>query len=74
MDRMDTAIILLEFVLSIIFISIGYIVDKIYFSGTGVGLTIVWVTGAIANLYRKKKCAWVWKLSTAGISSIKPCL
>lgn len=57
LNRMDTVLILLELILSIIFISTGYLVDKIYFRGIGIGLTIAWVTGAIANLYRKKKGA-----------------
>ena len=52
--HLDTAIILLELVLSVIFISIGYLTGNIYFRGVGVGLIIAWVTSAIAYLYKKK--------------------
>ncbi len=38
----------LELVLSVIFISLGYISASSYFRGVGVGLLIAWVTGAIA--------------------------
>ena len=50
-----TALILLELVLSVIFILIGYLTGNIYFRGVGVGLIIAWVTSAIAYLYKKKK-------------------
>jgi len=54
LGRLDTTLILFELVLSVIFISIGYITGNIYFRGVGVGLIIAWVTSAIAYLYRKK--------------------
>jgi len=49
-----TALILLELVLSVIFILIGYLTGNIYFRGVGVGLIIAWVTSAIAYLFKKK--------------------
>ena len=53
--HLDTALILLEFVLSAIFIPLGYITGNIYFRGVGVGLIIAWVTSAIAYLYKRKR-------------------
>jgi len=55
---MDVTLILFEFVLSVIFISVGYLTGNIYFRGVGVGLIIAWMTSAIAYFvtdYRKKK-------------------
>ncbi len=52
--HLDTALILLELVLSVIFISLGYAIGNMYFRGVGVGLIIAWVTSAIAYLYKKK--------------------
>ena len=49
-----TALILLELVLSVIFILIGYLTGNIYFRGVGVGLIIAWVTSGIAYLLKKK--------------------
>ena len=45
----------LELVLSVIFISLGYISGNIYFRGVGVGLLISWVTGAIAYFVVKRR-------------------
>jgi hypothetical protein len=41
-------LVVLELVLSAIFIPLGYILGKPYFRGVGVGLLIAWVTGALA--------------------------
>jgi hypothetical protein len=49
-----TALIALELVLSVIFISLGYLTGNMYFRGVGVGLVIAWVTSAIAYLFKKK--------------------
>ena len=49
-----TALILLELVLSVIFILIGYLTGNIYFRGVGVGLIIAWVTSGVAYLLKKK--------------------
>ncbi|MHB1439484.1 MAG: hypothetical protein ACYCSO_04360 [Cuniculiplasma sp.] len=49
-----TALIVLEFALSVVFLLVSYITVKIYFGGVGVGLTIAWVTGAIAYLFQRK--------------------
>ncbi|MBX8631560.1 MAG: hypothetical protein J9259_03430 [Thermoplasmata archaeon YP2-bin.285] len=46
------ALLLLESVLSVIFISIGYLENNVYFRGVGVGLLISWATGAIAYLFK----------------------
>jgi len=57
-ERLDTTLILFEFVLSAIFILVGYLTGNIYFRGVGVGLIIAWVTSALAHIitdYRKKK-------------------
>ena len=51
----DMALILLELVLSVIFILVGYLTGNMYFRGVGVGLVIAWVTSALAHLYKKKK-------------------
>ena len=45
----------LELVLSVIFISLGYISGNEYFRGLGVGLLIAWVTGAIAYFVVRKR-------------------
>jgi len=54
LGRLDTTLILFELVLSVIFISVGYLTSNIYFRGVGVGLIIAWVTSAIAHLYKIK--------------------
>lgn len=45
----------LELVLSVIFISAGYLSGNIYFRGVGIGLVIAWVTGAIAYFVVKRR-------------------
>jgi hypothetical protein len=45
----------LELVLSVIFISLGYISGNQYFRGVGIGLLIAWVTGAIAYFIVKRR-------------------
>ncbi len=52
--HLDTALIALELVLSVIFVLVGYLTGNIYFRGVGVGLVIAWVTSAIAYLLKKK--------------------
>lgn len=54
LGKMDVALILLELVLSVIFIAVGYITGNIYFRGVGVGLVIAWVTSGIAYMYKMK--------------------
>ncbi len=53
-ERSDVMLILLELVLSVVFIVVGYLTDNNYFRGVGVGLIIAWVTSAIAYLYKRK--------------------
>jgi hypothetical protein len=38
----------LEFVLSVVFLSLSHFLGNQYFRGVGVGLLIAWVTGALA--------------------------
>ena len=45
----------LEVVLSVIFVSLGYLSGNIYFRGVGIGLLIAWVTGAIAYFVVKRR-------------------
>jgi hypothetical protein len=42
------ALIVLEVVVSVVMLIIGYITGSGYFRGVGVGLLIAWVTGAVA--------------------------
>jgi hypothetical protein len=48
------ALIVLELVLSVIFLAISYITGNLYFKGVGIGLVIAWVTSAIAYLIKRK--------------------
>jgi hypothetical protein len=48
------ALMILELVLSIIFLVTSYLTGNIYFKGVGIGLVIAWVTSAIAYLFKKK--------------------
>jgi hypothetical protein len=58
-----TELVVLEFVLSVIFLSLSYIfeanINYYYFKGVGVGLLIAWVTGGLAyfvvNRRKEKK-------------------
>jgi hypothetical protein len=52
--RLDITLILFELVLSVIFISVGYLTGNPYFRGVGVGLIIAWVTSAIAYLFKRR--------------------
>ena len=47
------ALIILEFVLSAIFLAISYHTGNIYFKGVGIGLVIAWATSGIAYLFKK---------------------
>ncbi len=53
-ERLDVALVALELVLSVIFVSLGYLTGNAYFRGVGVGLVIAWVTTAIAYLAKRK--------------------
>jgi len=53
--RVDVALVLLEIVLSAIFVAIGYFTGNPYFRGVGIGLTIAWVTGALAHFIVGKR-------------------
>ena len=52
-------LILLELVLSVIFVVLGHLIGSAYFRGIGVGLIISWVTSVIAYYIteRRKKSA-----------------
>lgn len=53
LKQLDMVLILFEFVLSVIFLLISYILRNVYFKGVGIGLLIAWVTSAIAYLFKK---------------------
>jgi len=46
--RLDTTLIVFELVLSVVFIVVGHLIDSGYIRGVGIGLTIAWVTSALA--------------------------
>jgi hypothetical protein len=52
--RLNETLTVFELVLSVIFISSSYLTGSLYLRGVGVGLTIAWVTGAIALLYKRR--------------------
>lgn len=54
LKKLDLVLILFEFVLSVIFVLVSYLVKNIYFRGVGIGLLIAWVTSAVAYLFKKK--------------------
>ncbi len=47
------ALILLEIILSAVFLIVFYSTSNVYFKGVFVGLTISWVTSAIAYAFQK---------------------
>ena len=49
-----TSLIALEFVLSVIFVLVGYLSGNMYFRGVGVGLIIAWVTSGVAYLFQRQ--------------------
>jgi hypothetical protein len=53
LGRLDIVLIVLELVLSVAFISVGYLTGNPYFRGVGVGLVIAWVTSAVAHVYKR---------------------
>ena len=65
MDKMKGGVsllgklILLELILSVIFVVLGHLIGSAYFRGVAVGLIISWVTSAIAYYIteRRKKSA-----------------
>jgi len=48
-------LVALELVLSVMFLSLSYIVGSQYLRGVGIGLVIAWVTGAIAYVVVRRK-------------------
>jgi hypothetical protein len=48
-------LVVLELVLSVIFLSLSYILGNLYFRGVGIGLLIAWVTGALAYFIVKRR-------------------
>ena len=48
-------LVVLELVLSVIFLSLSYISGNLYFKGVGIGLLISWVTGALAYFVVRRK-------------------
>ena len=49
-----SSLIALEFVLSVIFVLVGYLTGHIYFRGVGIGLIIAWVTSGVAYLFKRQ--------------------
>ena len=57
-ETLILALTLFELILSMIFISVSYLMGNLYFKGVGIGLVIAWVTSAAAYLVvRKAKAA-----------------
>ncbi len=52
--RLDIVLVIFEFILSVVFLSISYVVNSQYLKGVGVGLMIAWVTGAIAYVIKAR--------------------
>ena len=48
-------IVALEFVLSVIFFTIGHVIGNMYIRGVGVGLLIAWASGALAYFVVKRR-------------------
>lgn len=48
-------LVALELVLSVVFFTLGHIIDNAYVRGVGIGLVIAWVTGAIAYFVVKRR-------------------
>jgi hypothetical protein len=44
------ALTVLELILSVVFLTVAYLIGSDYIRGVGVGLTIAWVTGALAYI------------------------
>ncbi len=51
--RLDLTLLVFDLVLSVIFLVVAFVTGNAYFRGVGVGLTIAWVTAAVAILYRR---------------------
>lgn len=54
LGRLDATLIIFDLVLSVIFLSLSYLLGSLYFRGVGIGLVIAGVTGAVAYLYKMK--------------------
>jgi hypothetical protein len=48
-------LVLLELVISIVALLVGYLTVNAYFRGVGIGLLISWVTGGLAYLINTKR-------------------
>ncbi len=48
-------LVALEFVLSVVFFTLGHIIDNAYVRGVGIGLVIAWVTGVLAYFVVRRK-------------------
>lgn len=51
--RLDLTLMVFDLVLSVVFLAVALVTGNVYFRGVGVGLTIAWVTAAVAVLYRR---------------------
>jgi len=48
-------LVALEFILCVVFFTLGHIIDNAYVRGVGIGLLIAWVTGAIAYFVVRRR-------------------
>ena len=53
LKRSAEALVVLEFVLSVIFSVLSYLTGNVYFKGVAVGLLIAWVTGGVVLLFKR---------------------
>ncbi len=53
--KMLSYLVLLELVVSIAMLLVGYLMGNAYFRGVGIGLLIAWVTGGLAYLINSKR-------------------
>lgn len=54
-NHLGVTLIVFDLILSVIFFVVGYSSGSAYVRGIGVGLTIAWVTSAIAHFVRREK-------------------
>lgn len=53
LQQLEVTLIAFELALSVIFFVVSILAANVYLKGVGVGLTIAWVTSAIAVLFRR---------------------
>ncbi len=53
LQHLEVTLIGFELALSVIFFVVSILAENVYLKGVGIGLTIAWVTSAIAVLFRR---------------------